>query len=86
MSKPLETNADVLKSRSRGASREMTPDAINQRLDIVDELRELARELRESKRNGPLGTPLATPPTSDNQRQTSCELPISVIKNTTDEV
>jgi|GEM_PF-4298080 len=35
-----EPNAhtDTLRSRSRGTSRDMSPDAINRQLDIVDEL------------------------------------------------
>ena len=35
-----EPNAhtDTLRSRSRGTSRDMSPDAINPRLDMVDEL------------------------------------------------
>ena len=61
-----DTYADSLKSRSRGISRDMSPDAINRRLDIVDELREFALELRDSPRHGPLGSPLAS---SDNQHQ-----------------
>ncbi len=40
------------KSRSRGVSCDMTPEAILRRLDIVDELRELARELQNAKRLG----------------------------------
>jgi hypothetical protein len=35
-------DADTLKSRSRGISQDMSPDAINRRLDIVDEHREFA--------------------------------------------
>lgn len=40
------------KSRSRGVSCDMTPEAILRRLDIVDELRELARDLQNAKRLG----------------------------------
>jgi hypothetical protein len=47
----------------------MSPDAINRRLDIVDELREFAFELRDSTRHGPLGKTLITADTSDNQYQ-----------------
>jgi hypothetical protein len=61
-----DTYADSLKSRSRGIDRDMSPDAINRRLDIVDELREFARELRDSPRHGPLGSPLSS---TDNQHQ-----------------
>jgi hypothetical protein len=42
MKKEPNTHVDTLKSRSRGASRDMSPDAINRRLDIVDELCEFA--------------------------------------------
>ena len=51
------THAESLKSRSRGTSRDMSPDAINRRLDIVDELREFALELRDSTRLGPIEKP-----------------------------
>lgn len=44
----------------------MSPDAINRRLDIVDELREFARELRDAPRHDPLRSPLAC---FDNQHQ-----------------
>ena len=59
-------DADTLKSRSRGISQDKSPDAINRRLDIVDELREFAIELRDSTRHGPLGKTLMTADTSDN--------------------
>ena len=57
MNKERDTHADSLKSRSRGTSRDMSPDAINRRLDIVDELREFALELRDSTRHGPIEKP-----------------------------
>jgi hypothetical protein len=63
------THAESLKSRSRGTSRDMSPDAINRRLDIVDELREFALELRESTRLGPIEKPVMTAANSDNQNQ-----------------
>ena len=63
-----DTPAESLKSRSRGTSRDMSPDAINRRLDIVDELREFALELRDSTRHGPIEKPFMTAPTSDNQQ------------------
>jgi len=47
----------------------MSPDAINRRLDIVDELREFATELRDSTRLGPIEKPVMTAATSDNQHQ-----------------
>ena len=47
----------------------MSPDAINRRLDIVDELREFALELRDSTRHGPIEKPVMTATNSDNQRQ-----------------
>ena len=68
MNKERETHADTLKSRSRGTSRDMSPDAINRRLDIVDELREFALELRDSTRHGPIEKSFTTAPTSDNQQ------------------
>ena len=64
-----DTHAESLKSRSRGTSRDMSPDAINRRLDIVDELREFALELRDSTRHGPIEKPFMTAATSDNQHQ-----------------
>ena len=57
MNNERDTHADILKSRSRGTSRDMSPDAINRRLDIVDELREFALELRDSTRHGPIEKP-----------------------------
>jgi hypothetical protein len=57
MNNERDTHADILKSRSRGTSRDMSPDAINRRLDIVDELREFATELRDSTRHGPIEKP-----------------------------
>lgn len=42
------------KDRSRGVSCDMSPAAVLRRLDIVDELRELAMELQNAKRLGPL--------------------------------
>ena len=38
MKKEPNTHVDTLKSRSRGTSRDMSPNAINRQLDIVDEL------------------------------------------------
>jgi hypothetical protein len=64
-----DTHAERLKSRSRGTSRDMSPDAINRRLDIVDELREFALELRDSTRHGPIEKPVMTAANSDNQHQ-----------------
>ena len=69
MNKERDTHADTLKSRSRGTSRDMSPDAINRRLDIVVELREFALELRDSTRHGPIEKPLMTVATSESQRQ-----------------
>ncbi len=86
MNKPLDVKSDSSKSISRGASREMTPDAISRRLDIVDELREFARDLHDATRNGPIGAPLAIPATSDIQTQTACEQSAHYHKKTTDEV
>ena len=69
MNKERDTHTDILKSRSRGTSRDMSPDAINRRLDIVDELREFALELRDSTRLGPIEKPFKPAATSDNQHQ-----------------
>jgi len=69
MDKEQDTHADTLKSRSRGTSRDMSPDAINRRLDIVDELREFATELRDSTRLRPIEKPVMTAANSDNQNQ-----------------
>ena len=43
-------NADRAKARSRGVSRDMSPDAIARRLDIVSELRNLALQLGRAKK------------------------------------
>ena len=64
-----DTHAESLKSRSRGTSRDMSPDAINRRLDIVDELREFALELRDSTRHGPIEKPVMTAATSNDPHQ-----------------
>jgi hypothetical protein len=47
----------------------MSPDAVNRRLDIVDELREFALELRDSTRLGPIEKPVMTAATSDNKHR-----------------
>jgi hypothetical protein len=47
-----EPPTQIAKTQSRGVSCDMTPEAILLRLDIVDELREFARELEEAKRQG----------------------------------
>lgn len=65
MNNKIVPHADTLKSRSRGISQDMSPDAINRRLDIVDELREFAFELRDSTRHGSLGKTLMTSDASD---------------------
>ena len=69
MNNKQDTHAYTLKSRSRGTSRDMSPDAINRRLDIVDELREFALELRDSTRLGPIEKPFKPAATSHNQHQ-----------------
>ncbi len=40
------------KSKSRGISRDMSPEAISRRLDILVELHEVARALANAKRIG----------------------------------
>jgi hypothetical protein len=42
------------KERSRGIGIDMSSKAVTRRLDIVDELRELAQELANAKRLGPI--------------------------------
>jgi hypothetical protein len=46
------------KEQSRGVSCDMSPDAVASRLEIVDELRELAWELQNAKRLGPIEKPI----------------------------
>lgn len=46
------------KEQSRGVSCDMSPDAVASRLEIVDELRELAWELQNAKRLGPIEKPM----------------------------
>lgn len=45
---------DLTKSKSRGTSGDMSPSAIERRLELVDELRELALELNRAVRLGPV--------------------------------
>jgi len=45
---------DPTKSKSRGISGDMSPAAIERRLEMVDELRELALELSRAERLGPV--------------------------------
>ncbi len=47
------------KSKSRGISCDMSSEAILRRLEIVDELRELAKDLQSAKRLGPVAVPTA---------------------------
>lgn len=49
-----------VKSKSRGISSDMSSAAIERRLEIVDELRELGEALKNAKRLGPL-TPDPSP-------------------------
>lgn len=44
------------KEFSRGMGGDMSSEAITSRLDIVDELRELAKELANAKRLGPINS------------------------------
>lgn len=46
------------KAQSRGSSCDMSTDAVLCRLNIVDELRELAKDLQNAKRLGPLNSEL----------------------------
>ena len=43
---------DSAKSQSRGIGCDMSSDSVIRRLEIVDELRELAKELQAAKRMG----------------------------------
>ena len=53
----------LFKAQSRGASCDMSQEAVLRRLDIVDELRDLAKDLQNAKRLGPLQSDLiSTPP------------------------
>ena len=52
--KSSEHRFQQAKSQSRGVSCDMSPEAILRRLDIVDELRELAKDLQNAKRLGPV--------------------------------
>ncbi len=56
-----KNRTDSTKSQSRGISCDMSSEAILRRLEIVDELRELAKELQSAKRLGPAcaSTPVA---------------------------
>ncbi len=56
------------KAQSRGVSCDMSPEAILRRLDIVDELRDLAKDLRNAKRLGPMksGQPPTMPMSADS--------------------
>ena len=53
-SSPQEAGQMDSKIRSRGASTDMSPATVLRRLEIVDELRELAYVLQNAKRLGPL--------------------------------
>jgi hypothetical protein len=45
---------DPTKSKSRGISCDMSPAAVERRLETVDELRELALDLSQAERLGPV--------------------------------
>ncbi len=63
----LEHNMQLAKAQSRGANCDMSADAVLRRLDIVDELRELAKDLQNAKRLGPLKNDFtSTLPLTDN--------------------
>ncbi len=55
---------DPSKSRSRRVSCDMSPAAIERRLETVDELRELAVQLSQAERLGPLKREQAAAPES----------------------
>jgi hypothetical protein len=50
----LSTDVQSAKQQSRGVSSDMSAAAVLHRLEIVDELVELANELQRAKRLGPL--------------------------------
>jgi hypothetical protein len=54
MNRESEELVPTNKSKSRGASADMSPEAILRRFEIVDELRSLAIELQNAKRLGPM--------------------------------
>lgn len=58
MNRELPSNKHVsnAKERSRNSGTDMTAAAISRRLDVVDELRELERALRNAKRLGKLNS------------------------------
>jgi hypothetical protein len=47
---------DPTKSKSRGISGDMSPAAVERRLEMVDELRELALDLSRAERLGPVSS------------------------------
>ena len=49
-----QTLPNERKDRSREMGIDMSPEAVTRRLDLVDELRELANELANAKRLGPV--------------------------------
>jgi hypothetical protein len=63
---------DPTKSKSRGISCDMSPSAIERRLETVDELRELALDLSRAERLGPVRSQHAvveTPSSSELHNQ-----------------
>ena len=52
------------KSQSRGISCDMSAEAVLRRLDVVDELRELAQELQAAQRLGPIDVSANIPSTT----------------------
>ncbi len=52
--KSSQPKPNELKDQSRGIGVDISPEAIARRLEIVDELREFARELMSAKSFGPL--------------------------------
>lgn len=61
-----QLDMDPTKSKSRGVSCDMSPAAVERRLELVDELRELALDLSRAERLGPVNSQQAVeePPTS----------------------
>lgn len=65
---------DLDKSKSRGITCDMSPSAVERRLEIVDELRELALELGQAER---LGRVVSQPKISETKSARVAEKPQS---------
>lgn len=68
--KPV-AGTDSAKSLSRGISCDMSSEAVTRRLEIVDELRELAEDLQTAKRLGLIETIDSQTTTGNGQAERS---------------